>query len=246
MRLLLALGLLASGVACAGAHSSGALWTQGYVDQEKAYFAVSDAQHQAQVRSFELELADEGIAAETQRIDGALQACPAPSQPLGPSTGDAPRDAIRVQANGDADRLAQLARLALADWYVRRASATADSRFCQQAQSARAGQLVAPAANLLDSVPAATVTRDPNQARPAPAGTSPTATLSLYVLGSADSVNADAPLPQYLAWVYGGTLLSDAQPVDAETAASLVDAQAPAYPNWEPDALYAALRGSRP
>ena len=55
-----------------------------------------------------------------------------------------------------------------------------------------------------------------------------------------------APLPQYLAWVYGGTLLTEAQPVDAETAAAGVDAQAPAYPEWEPDALYAALRGGRP
>jgi len=233
-------------VACAGPNSGGALWTQQYADQEKAYFAVSDAQHQAQALQFELALADENIKAEAQRVDAALQACPAAPQPLAPSTGDQARDAVRVQSSGDADRLTRVARLALADWYARRASATGDSRFCQQAENARAGQLAAPAATLLNAVAPATVTRDPNGANPSPAGAAPLTMLSLYVLGTADTVSADAPLPQYLAWVYGGTLVTDAQPVDAETAAAEVDAQAPAYPLWEPDALYAALRGSRP
>lgn len=246
MRLLLPLGLLLGCVACAGPKSSGALWRQQYADQEKAYFSVSDAQHQAQARGFEIGVAEEGIRSEAQRIDAALQTCPAPPQPLAPSTGDAARDGLRVQSSGDDDRLTQIARIAIEDWYVRRASATGDSRFCQQAQSARAGQLATPAATLLDSVAPATVTRDATQGAPSPAGASPLTNLSLYVLGSADTVSASAPLPQYLAWVYGGTLLTDAQPVDAETAAAQVDAQAPAYPEWEPDALYAALRGGRP
>jgi len=246
MRLLLPLCLLLGSVACAGPNSSGALWTQQYTDQEKAYFSVSDAQHQAQARDFELGLADEGIRSEAQRIDATLQMCPAPPQPLAPSPGDEPRDAIRVQSSGDANRLMQVARLALEDWYVRRARATGDSHFCQQAQSARVGEVAAPAPTLLDSVAPATVTRGGTQGAPCPAGASPLTTLSLYVLGTADTVSADAPLPQYLAWVYGGTLLTEAQPVDAETAAAGVDAQAPAYPEWEPDALYAALRGGRP
>jgi hypothetical protein len=238
--------LLLGCAACAGPNSSGALWSEQYTQQEKAYFSVTDAQHKAHAHDFEVGLADEGIRSEAQRINTALDACPGPSQPLAASPGDTARDAIRVQSVGDTERLTEVARLAQADWYIRRASATGDPRFCQQAQSAQAGQLAAPAANLLNSVPAATVTRDPNQAHAAPAEAPPLTKLSLYVLGSADTVTADAPLPQYLAWVYGGTLLTDLQPVDAETAAALVDAQAPAYPDWEPDALYAALRGSRP
>ena len=60
--------------------------------------------------------------------------------------------------------------------------------------------------------------------------------------GYLDAVSGAAPLPQYLALSYGG-LLVDAQPqTDAETAASMVDVQAAGYPEWEPDALYAALR----
>jgi hypothetical protein len=246
MRLLWPLSLLLGCVACAGPNSSRALWTQQYADQEKAYFSLSDAQHQAQARDFERSLADEGITSEARRVDAALQTCPGPSQPLTASTGDMARDAIRVQSSGDSQSLDRVAALALEDWYVRRGSATGDSRFCQKAESARAGQLQAPAATLLDSVPPATVTRDGSQGAASPAGASPLTTLSLYVLGTADTVSADPPLPHYLAWVYGGTLLTDAQPVEAETAAALVDAQAPAYPDWEPDALYAALRGSRP
>jgi hypothetical protein len=33
--------------------------------------------------------------------------------------------------------------------------------------------------------------------------------------------------------------------IDEEAAADMVDRQAPAYPDWEPDALYAALRGAQ-
>jgi hypothetical protein len=97
---------------------------------------------------------------------------------------------------------------------------------------------------LLARVPAATVIRDQGDVTPAPTTDPPLVTLSAYALGAIDSVSASAPLPQYLAAVYGGFVSSE--PVlDEEAAAALVDQQAPAYAEWEPDALYAALRGAR-
>src|SRR5215831_2765859 len=90
----------------------------------------------------------------------------------------------------------------------------------------------------------ATVTRDPRTPVPPLTTEPPIMTLSGYALGSVDSVSAAAPLPQYLALVYGGFLQTQAA-LDTETAADLVDRQAPAYPEWEPDALYAALRGAQ-
>ena len=89
--------------------------------------------------------------------------------------------------------------------------------------------------------------RDQNDAAPALATDPPLVTLSAYALGAIDSVSAPAPLPQYLAAVYGEFVSSE--PVlglvlDEESAAALVDQQAPAYADWEPDALYAALRGA--
>lgn len=236
--------LLASSVACAGPHSSGALWVQQYGDEEKAYFATTDAERQAQTLAFELGRADAGLTAESQRIQAELQTCPGPSQDLLASPGDVRRDAIRVQSRGDAERLTRVARLALMDWYARRASATGDARFCDTARAI--DSTGSSAGSMLDGQPMATVTRDPRHAGETPTTDAPLVSVSRYALGSLDTVTAAAPLPQYLAWVYGGTLLADAQAVDAETAAARVDAQAPAYPDWEPDALYAALRGSRP
>src|SRR5690348_8544297 len=101
MRLVLLLGLLVSGVsgvACAGPHSSGALWTQQYVEQEKAYFALDEAQQRAQIQVFERGLADEALAAEVTRIEATMQDCPGSSQPLAASAGDTRRDAMRIQA----------------------------------------------------------------------------------------------------------------------------------------------------
>ena len=66
--------------------------------------------------------------------------------------------------------------------------------------------------------------------------------LSTYALGYVDTVQAMAPLPQYLAAVYGGGLVLGTATAPAlngaETPESLVDRFAPAYPDWEPDALY--------
>jgi hypothetical protein len=250
MRSSLHLGLLllvGGGVACAGPHSTGAVWSQQYVDQEKAYFALSDAQRRAQTQAFELGLADEGLTAETQRIDATLQTCPGPTAPMAVSPGDVRRDTIRIQADGDAARSAMVFQLALADWYLRRAAVNGDAHFCELARAARANTLQRPTtADLLDALPTATVSRDPRQASPPVVTEAALVTLSRYALGEIDAVSAQAPLPQYLAMVYGGALISNGTALDAETAAARVDAQAPAYPDWEPDALYAALRDGRP
>jgi hypothetical protein len=248
----LSICLLASGVACAGPHSTGGLWLQQYFDQERAYFARTDAEHRAQAQQFELGLADEALAAEGNRLDAAQQICPGPPQALTASPSNALRDGIRVRAQADPARLGQVAQLALADWYLRRASASRDSHFCDQARAARSQPpATLTASDLLASLPAATVSRDQRQLNDsAPLDNdAASVTLSSYVLGSIDTVHAAAPLPQYLALVYGGYLFTppDAPPaVDAETAAVVVDRDAPAYPDWEPDALYAALRGGQP
>lgn len=243
----MSLALLASSVACAGPHSTGALWAQQYVDQEMHYFSISDAQHREVAHEFELGLADESLAAESQRLQTALAACPGPSEPLSPSVGDAARDGIRIQAGDDQSRLRQVAQLALIDWYVRRAAATGDARFCQRAQAARSADAPTPAdRHLLDGIPVATVSRTQAPSQTAQSTDAPLTALSRYVLGTIDTVQSDAPLPQYLAWVYGGFLTTSATPVDQETALAVVDAQAPAFRDWEPDALYAALRGAQP
>jgi hypothetical protein len=248
----LSIGLLICGTACAGPHSTGALWSQQYVEQERPLFAMSDAQRQAQAQAFEFSLADEALGAESQRIQAAMEVCPGPVQAWRVSPDDRLRDDIRVRAQPDTERIRQVSQLALADWYLRRASTSGDARFCEQARMALSATPDSPAqASLLDGLPAAIVSRDN---RPATAATprsseAPVATVSRYALGSVDAVQAPAPLPQYLALVYGGFLNTPADaiaPIDAEAAAALVDQQAPAYPDWEPDALYAALRGGQP
>jgi hypothetical protein len=229
--------------ACAGPHSTGALWAQQNLDQERAMFQLSEAQRTGIAEAFELSLADETIQAERQRITTELQNCPGPRLALGVSRGDVVRDTIRVRSQSNPVRLAQVAQLALADWYSRRASATGGAQFCEQAQAALDGKLTQGAAgNLLDNMPVATVTRE--QSDPIPPSTTdpPLVALTQYALGSTDGVTAAAPLPQYLAVVYGGFVTSP-QVLDAETAADRVDQQAAAYPDWEPDALYAAVRG---
>ena len=175
-------------------------------------YQQSDAQRAGIALTFELGLADQSLAAERQRITTELQNCPGPSQTLGMSTGDSVRDTVRLRAQSDPARLAEVSDLALADWYVRRASATGNAQFCEQAKAALDGDVThAPAAgNLLASIPAATVSRDPNAPTPPLTRDPPLATLSQYVLRSVDSVTAAAPLPQYLAVIYGGSLSTSA------------------------------------
>ena len=89
----------------------------------------------------------------------------------------------------------------------------------------------------------AVVSRDRLGAAPADdSNWSVNVTLSNYALRFVDTVQAASPLPQYLAAVYGGTLV---RPPTADrggrSAEAVVDELAPAAPAWEPDALYAAL-----
>jgi hypothetical protein len=247
---LYAVSSMALVTACAGPHSTGALWAQQNIDQEAALFRLGDAQRTSATQAYQLGLADAALAGERARLTSELQDCPGPTQALSTSSGDRIRDGIRLQAQGDATRTAQVARLALADWRIRRARATGNTELCADAQrTLGAGAVSAiPQSDLLTRLPAATVTRDQRQTS-APLATDPVSvTLSEYALGYVDTVRAASPLPQYLAAVYGGFLIVEttAPNTDAETAATTVDQQAAAFPEWEPDALYAALRGGKP
>lgn len=225
---------------CAGPHSTGALWARQNLDAERATFRLGDQKRAELAQQFEVSISDESLSAEVQRIETELQACPGPPEAFKPSDGDRVRDGIRLHVQSDAARLGMLSNVALADWFLRRGSATGDSRFCTRAQQALNGSLGAPSAgDLLNGIPAAMVTRFA-AATPVEADV---ATVSNYALGYIDAVTGSAPLPQYLAVVYGGSLAETAPAMSIESAAIKVDMQAAAYPEWEPDALYAALRG---
>jgi hypothetical protein len=244
MRLFVALGCLLL-VGCTGPHSTGALWAQQMLERETASFRLSDLQRAEVTRAFDLSLADAILTAERTRVEALVQACPGPSRdPLVLSMGDRPRDSVRIFAQDDPARLAALAQVALADWHVRRGRATGDTRFCEAAgQALRRSAGLPGGPDVLSGLGQATVSRDPAHSLAAPAGWPVTATLSSYALGAVDTVHAQAPLPQYLAAVYGGVLLSPIVPpaVLVEAPELLVDRLAPAYPMWEPDALYAAF-----
>jgi len=256
MRLTFVLGLLAL-VGCVGPHSSGGLWAQRNQELDTAPFRATDSQRAEQTHAFELGLADEALAAERARIDADLASCPgATRQPLGLSRGDRARDGIRIRVQGDLQRLTSLAQVALADWRLRRGLATSDARFCDAARQALAGQSTAASAAIdpLSRLGSATVVRDAARAQVAagqgsPAdideaiGSMPTTALSLYALGAIDTVRAAVPLPQYLAAVYGGAVLERATPdLNGRPPEVMVDDLAPSHPEWEPDAIYEALR----
>jgi hypothetical protein len=248
MRLTLVLAC-ALVVGCLGPHSSGALWALRNLDQELESGRQTDTQRAAQAHAYELGLADEALQAERTRIAATLQDCPGVArQPLAVSAGDRVRDAIRLRVGDDVVRQAAVANVALADWRVRRARATAQARFCDDARQA----LITSASgepstsDLLAGLGSATVTRDPRHALvAAESGQSPTLlTVSHYALGYVDAVRAPAPLPQYLAAVYGGVVVGNERPpaLNGQTPEGMVDRLAPAYPQWEPDAIYQALR----
>jgi hypothetical protein len=244
MRLSVAVAcLLLAG--CAGPHSSGGLWALRNLEQESVLSRRSEAQRAAQARAVELVLADEAVAAEWARIDAALQDCPGDTrQALNVSPGDRVRDAARLRIQDDPTRLAAVAQVALADWRVRRARATGEARFCDDARAALAGGVTQPPrGTLIENLGMATVSRDVHaSARPWDSNQVAT-TLSNYAVGAVDSVRAPSPLPQYLAAVYGGVLVERVAPAPNTKADVLVDELAPAYPEYEPDALYAALAG---
>jgi hypothetical protein len=181
------------------------------------------------------------------RIETGLQECPGGTrQPLGVSSGDRPRDTVRMRIADDPARLETLAQLALADWRLRRAQATGDARFCDDARQALAGTVAQQVntADILAGLGAATVSRDALRGVAADAAWPASVALSSYALGYVDTVQAKAPLPQYLALVYGGVVVpaTRAPALNGATPESVVDRLAPAYPEWEPDALYAALK----
>ena len=152
------------------------------------------------------------------------------------------------RARDDPARLASLAQIALADWRLRRARATGDVRFCDEARQALAGAArPGTAPDVLSGLGLATVSRDPSHAGAVADGWPASAALSSYALGYVDTVQAMAPLPQYLAAVYGGVFwpTPTAPALNGATPESLVDRFAPAYPDWEPDALYAVLSADR-
>jgi hypothetical protein len=245
MRLSVALGCLLL-VGCSGPHSTGALWAQQDIEQETAMFRLSDAQRADRAHAFELGLADETMAAERARIESSLAACPGDErEPLAVSIGDRPRDTVRIRAQDDPARMASLAQVALADWDVRRARATGEVRFCAAARHALAGTVIGEAApaDVLGELGEATVSRDRLHGVVADRAWPVSVALSSYATGHVDTVQAQAPFPQYLAAVYGGELFGavSAPAPDGPAPEALVDRFAPAYPAWEPDALYAAL-----
>ena len=254
MRLSVVLGCLLL-VGCTGPHSAGALWAQQNLEQETALYRLSAAQRADRVLAFELGLADESLAAERARIEAGLLACPGPGgdrQPLALSVGDRPRDIVRIRAQDDPGRLASISQIALADWRLRRARATGQASFCDDARQALSGVRgegsgisTGAEADLLDGLGTATVTRDQLHGAVADQAWPASVALSSYALGYVDTVQAMAPLPHYLAAVYGGGLVLGTATAPAlngaETPESLVDRFAPAYPEWEPDGLYAAL-----
>jgi hypothetical protein len=241
------------------------LWAQQNLDMELAIGRSSATERAGRTRAYELMLANESLAAERARVEAALQDCPGGArQPWQLSAGDRVRDAIRLRLGDDLQAQAGVAQVALADWRVRRARATGEVRFCDEARQAlTTSSGVAPppgealATDLLAGLGAATVTRDPARMADAqdsaaavtvsPGATSAAATvgivLSEYALGAVDTVRAPAPLPHYLAAVYGGVVVGGTPPpLKGLTPESIVDLAAPAYPQWEPDALFAALR----
>ncbi|MBV9172850.1 MAG: hypothetical protein JOZ81_22510 [Chloroflexi bacterium] len=233
-------------VGCAPSPSSGGLWSQQELRQELVMFRFSNAQRADGARAYQLGVADQQLASERARLQDLATNCPGPSQALEVSTGDRVRDGIRIQAQGDAARLASIAQLAMADWQLRRAASTGDAGFCEAARASLAGQKQQPRPVADDPFAAArpaTVERDP--AHPGLVLDNPPVdqALSSYALGAADGVRANSPFPEYLAWVYGGTASAQVPSISNDLSAEqLVDALALTHPEWEPDALYAALR----
>jgi hypothetical protein len=247
MRLSLAFVCLLVMVGCVGPHSTGALWAQQNVENELVNGRLTDAERAARMHGYELALADEALGAERARIGLALQDCPgAARQTLEISMGDRVRDAIRMRIGDDPQRQAAVAQVALADWRLRRAQATGEAHFCVEARQALSDTSTGEsnAADLLPGLGPATVAHDPRHTGLAADQTPLTVSLSNYALGYTDMVRARAPLPQYLAAVYGGVVLDVSGPpaLNGETPEGIVDRLAPAHPEWEPDAIYAALR----
>jgi hypothetical protein len=231
-------------VGCTGPPSDGSLWNLQAQEQERATFRLTDEQRRQQARAYELALADAMLEGERQRLEAQLQACPGPSRvPLAVSPANRTRDAIRVRIGSHAERLTEVAQLALADWRLRRAGATGDAAHCQAGRDALVLTSVPSTAGPVLHDTDATVARGTNVAR-AVEGEPALRMLSEYALGWTDAVRAPVPLPHHLAAVYGGVASAYApatRPSD-RAAEDVVDELAPQLPMWEPDALWQWLQ----
>jgi hypothetical protein len=225
------------------------LWAQQNLELELAQFRLSEPQRAAAAQRYELAIADETLAAERSRLAALAQNCPGDRQTLMVSSGDRVRDGVRIRAQGDAARLNGVAQLALADWQLRRAQATGEAARCDVARQTLASSSLDQGGAALDAPEplggSATVARDASGLAQAFTAAEPLTALSLYAAGFVDGVTAAAPLPHYLAAVYGGSLSGAPTAVvdrGGRTAEQVVDDLAPRSPQWEPDALYEALR----
>ena len=66
---------------CAGGTSGGTLWAldEAHLEEQMVY-RTPDPQRAAQARQYELQVADEVLAADQARLEALLKTCPAPRQ----------------------------------------------------------------------------------------------------------------------------------------------------------------------
>jgi hypothetical protein len=249
MRRLAGLALLLLVLGCAPPRASGGLWAldEAHLEEETVY-RTPDVQRRAQARDVELGVADDLLAADESRLSALVAGCPgAPVALSAASAGDGPRDAAR--ARDDAQRRSRAARLAVADWAVRRGATTGQASFCQQARQALAGSLVestVPELALIQALPPGEVSvgGSSSPGQPLDAAADPAMAMLSFRLGLVDGVRGPALLVAELAAVYGGALSLPVAPPRTDLAPEdIVDRVAPALAiDWEPDGVYAALR----
>jgi hypothetical protein len=235
-----ALLLVFAGAGCASGTSSGSLWAldEAHLEETMVY-RTPDPQRAAQARQFELQLADQVLAADQARLEALLKTCPEQRQNrLEPSAAARARDAVR--ARQDPDRSARVTRLAAADWYLRRAATSGEPALCERARQALGA--TSPAQAQQPDLPAGQVERDPPGAEVIDGGATPYRALATYGLGLVDVVHGPAPLVGHLASVYGGSV--NVGPDRTGSPEEIVDGLAPSLA-WEPDGLYAALQAAR-
>jgi hypothetical protein len=233
--------LIAAAACLSGCSPAGdsALWSARAVQQELVLSRLTDAQRAEQAHALELQVADAEIQKQDQALRDGLQDCPGPRTPLAISEADTLRDSLRSRVGDDAARLQKIADLALADWYVRRANATGFPELCYEASIALAVQQPPQATTPGLSASKATVARATSDTPTT--YNQPQEAIVAYALGWTDAVSASAPLPHYLAAVYGGSVLNGTPKRSNEQIEALVDQLAPSEPQWEPDAIWQAL-----
>jgi hypothetical protein len=235
-----ALVLVLAGAGCASGTSSGTLWAldEAHLEEQMVY-RTPDPQRVAQARQYELQVADEVLAADQTRLEALLKTCPEPRQDrLEPSAAARARDAVRARQEGD--RSARASRLAAADWYLRRAATSGETALCERARQTLAATSASQPQQ--PDLPTGQVVRDPPGQEVVDGTANPYQALTTYGLGLVDVVRGSAPLVGHLATIYGGSL--DLAAGEAGSPEEVVDRLAPSL-TWEPDGLYAALRAAR-